>query len=44
MLFIKTEGFVFLPRSDSGEVFTWGKGKCGRLGHGDNRDRYVKRS
>ncbi|XP_015761369.1 PREDICTED: E3 ubiquitin-protein ligase HERC2-like [Acropora digitifera] len=30
--------------TDSGEVFTWGKGKCGRLGHGDNRDRYVKRS
>ncbi|KAK2570042.1 PH [Acropora cervicornis] len=27
--------------TDSGEVFTWGKGKCGRLGHGDNRDRSV---
>ena len=25
--------------SESGEIFTWGKGKAGRLGHGDTRDR-----
>lgn len=27
--------------TESGEVFTWGKGKGGRLGHGDTRDRPV---
>lgn len=27
--------------TEDGEVFTWGKGKYGRLGHGDNRDRSV---
>ena len=25
--------------TESGEVFTWGKGKSGRLGHGDTRGR-----
>lgn len=25
--------------TESGELFTWGKGKAGRLGHGDIRDR-----
>jgi len=25
--------------TEAGEVFTWGKGKAGRLGHGDTRDR-----
>lgn len=27
--------------TEHGEVFTWGKGKAGRLGHGDTRDRQV---
>lgn len=27
--------------TESGEIFTWGKGKAGRLGHGDTRDRPV---
>lgn len=24
-----------------GELFTWGKGRYGRLGHGDTEDRHV---
>ena len=29
--------------TESGELFTWGKGKAGRLGHGDIRDRLGTR-
>ena len=28
-----------LSVTETGEVFIWGKGRAGRLGHGDTRDR-----
>lgn len=33
--------FVFLSFLDGGELFTWGQGQGGRLGHGDDRIRFV---
>lgn len=30
-----------LAVTDSGQVFTWGRGVNGQLGHGDEEDRWV---
>lgn len=33
--------FHIAALSSKSEVYTWGKGKSGQLGHGDNKDRYI---